>query len=57
MLPKLWETPPLSFFPRTENILTPILYSNMEETTLFPEIEKKTGEEGIMDVNVEQHRE
>jgi hemerythrin-like domain-containing protein len=27
-----------------------------EETTLFPQIEKITGEAGIMDVNVEQHR-
>jgi hypothetical protein len=28
----------------------------MEETTLFPEIEKKIEERGIMDVNIEQHR-
>ena len=28
----------------------------MEESTLFPEIEKRSGEKGIMDVNVEQHR-
>jgi hypothetical protein len=28
----------------------------MEENTLFPEIEAKTGEIGIMEVNVEQHR-
>jgi hemerythrin-like domain-containing protein len=31
-------------------------HHRMEETALFPEIEKKTGEKGIMDVNVEQHR-
>ncbi len=28
----------------------------MEEESLFPAIEEKTGEEGIMDGNVEQHR-
>jgi hemerythrin-like domain-containing protein len=27
-----------------------------EETSLFPEIEAKTGEKGIMKKNVEQHR-
>jgi hemerythrin-like domain-containing protein len=31
-------------------------HHSMEETTLFPEIEKKTGKKGIMDVNVQQHR-
>jgi hemerythrin-like domain-containing protein len=27
-----------------------------EETSLFPQIEAKTGERGIMEANVEQHR-
>jgi hemerythrin-like domain-containing protein len=31
-------------------------HHTMEETTLFPQIEEKTGEKGIMDVNVDQHR-
>lgn len=28
----------------------------MEETTIFPQVEAITGEKGLMDVNVEQHR-
>lgn len=32
-------------------------HHTMEETSLFPQIEVKTGEVGIMEVNVEQHRE
>src|SRR4051794_36167439 len=31
-------------------------HHTMEETVLFPAIEAKTGEKGIMDGNVEQHR-
>jgi hypothetical protein len=31
-------------------------HHEMEETVLFPAIEAKTGEKGIMDGNVEQHR-
>lgn len=31
-------------------------HHNMEETSLFPQIEAKTGEIGIMEVNVQQHR-
>ncbi len=27
-----------------------------EETSLFPQIEEKTGERGLMEANVEQHR-
>jgi hypothetical protein len=31
-------------------------HHKMEEATVFPKIEEITGEKGIMDVNVEQHR-
>jgi hypothetical protein len=31
-------------------------HHKMEEDTLFPEIEAKTGEIGIMEASVEQHR-
>jgi hemerythrin-like domain-containing protein len=31
-------------------------HHQMEEATVFPKIEEITGEKGIMDVNVEQHR-
>ncbi len=32
-------------------------HHKMEEVSLFPQIEAKTGEKGIMEANVEQHRE
>ena len=31
-------------------------HHEMEENVLFPAIEQKTGEKGIMDVDIEQHR-
>lgn len=30
-------------------------HHTMQETILFPQIEEKTGEQGLMDVHVEQH--
>jgi hypothetical protein len=31
-------------------------HHEMEETVLFPGIEEKTGEKGIMDMDIKQHR-